>query len=174
LKTEGQININGTVYTASGMGWMDHEFSTASLQPEIEGWDWFSLQLDSNEELMIYILRQADGKPHPASSGTLVKANGEAQHLTAEEFNIKVLTYWRSPNSKGLYPARWQLTVPSLKTNLTIVPNLADQEMLTPDSTNVTYWEGSVDITGKTAGVSVNGRGYVELTGYAEKFSTLK
>ena len=174
LKTEGHISINGSSYAVTGTGWMDHEFSTASLQPGIEGWDWFSLQLDNNEELMIYILRQADGEPHPASSGTFVKANGEVRHLTVADFNVKTLTYWRSPNTEALYPSRWHIKVSSLNTNLTIVPNMDDQEMLTPDSTNVTYWEGSVGIAGETSGVSVNGRGYVELTGYTETFTRLK
>jgi predicted secreted hydrolase len=174
LKTDGHIKINGRVHAVTGMGWMDHEFSTASLQPGIEGWDWFSLQLDNNEELMIYILRQADGELHPASSGTFVKANGEVRHLTAADFNIKVLSYWRSPNTEAIYPSQWHLIVSLYNTRLTIVSKMDDQEMLTPDSTNITYWEGSVAITGKTSGVSVTGRGYAELTGYAEKFTRLK
>jgi predicted secreted hydrolase len=174
LKTEGRIKINEQDVTVSGTSWMDHEFSTASLQPGIDGWDWFSLQLDSNEELMIYILRQTDGTPHPASSGTIVQSDGATHHLSFTDFHIDVLAYWRSPHSNGLYPARWQLTVPSKRAILTVIPNLADQEMRTPDSTNVTYWEGSVSVTGQTAGAQVKGEGYVELTGYAEKFTHLR
>ncbi|MCA9480321.1 MAG: hypothetical protein KC545_08175, partial [Nitrospira sp.] len=34
-------------------------------------------------------------------------------------------------------------------------------------STGVTYWEGAVDVTGTWQGRPVDGRGYVELTGYA-------
>ena len=30
------------------------------------------------------------------------------------------------------------------------------------------YWEGAVDVTGTRDGASIGGRGYVELTGYAE------
>ena len=114
------------------------------------------------------------GVVHPASSGTLVKTNGEVHHLSAADFQVNVLRYWQSPKTDALYPSQWHLTVPSFGTSLTIVPNLADQEMLTPDSTNVTYWEGSVALTGKTTGVRVNGRGYVELTGYAGELNTLR
>jgi predicted secreted hydrolase len=32
----------------------------------------------------------------------------------------------------------------------------------------VRYWEGAVDIEGERGGSPVEGRGYVELTGYAE------
>ena len=47
-------------------------------------------------------------------------------------------------------------------------PNMADQEIQTPGSTRVTYWEGSVRAEGSGAqGRAVTGEGYVELTGYA-------
>ena len=174
LKSKGRLKINEQEYVVRGTGWMDHEFSTASLQEGIEGWDWFSLQLDSNKELMIYILRQSDGRPHPASSGTIVGANGETRHLSHADFHMAVSAHWRSPHSGGVYPARWQLSVPAEKITLSIVPNLADQEMRTPGSTDVTYWEGSVSVTGKIAGVGTSGKGYVELTGYAGILENLR
>jgi predicted secreted hydrolase len=52
--------------------------------------------------------------------------------------------------------------------DLLIVPNHADQELLTPESTRVTYWEGSVDASGTMHQQPLNGKGYVELTGYAQ------
>ena len=174
LKAKGRLMMNEREYAVRGTGWMDHEFSTAPLQAGIEGWDWFSLQLDKNKELMIYILRQSDGRPHPASSGTLVGADGLARHLSVADFHVAVLAHWRSPHSNGVYPARWQLSVPVAETSLSIVPNLADQEMRTPGSTGVTYWEGSVSVTGQSSGDRVSGKGYVELTGYAQTFKELR
>ena len=43
-------------------------------------------------------------------------------------------------------------------------PWMADQEVNFPA---VTYWEGAVRFEGTCAGKSVNGNGYIELTGYA-------
>jgi predicted secreted hydrolase len=57
-----------------------------------------------------------------------------------------------------------------LNLRLRLESNLADQEMTTPESTGVTYWEGSVSATGTIGGESVDGFGYAELTGYGEKF----
>jgi predicted secreted hydrolase len=45
---------------------------------------------------------------------------------------------------------------------------MPDQEMRTPQSTNVTYWEGSVSVSGTIDRQRVKGQGYVELTGYAK------
>ena len=56
--------------------------------------------------------------------------------------------------------------------DLMIAPNLSDQEMITQQSTGVTYWEGSVSVRGIKNGRQINGHGYVELTGYAEAFDT--
>ena len=76
---------------------------------------------------------------------------------------IEVLDTWDSPRG-GRYPGRWRLTVPSLELAATIVPVLADQEL----STAVRYWEGAVDIDASRGGKAIRGRGYVELTGYAD------
>ena len=170
LKTEGTIRLHDRELAVSGLSWMDHEFSTAALQPGIVGWDWFSLQLDNGTELMLYRLRQEDGQPNPASSGTLVNADETKRQLSADDVKLTVLEYWQSPRSGGRYPAAWLVTVPSAELSLSIVPNLADQEMRTPGSTAVTYWEGSVSVTGEMARRPVKGKGYVELTGYAQAF----
>jgi predicted secreted hydrolase len=47
---------------------------------------------------------------------------------------------------------------------------MANQELATRRSTQVTYWEGAVQISGTAEGRAVTGQGYVELTGYAEQF----
>jgi predicted secreted hydrolase len=45
---------------------------------------------------------------------------------------------------------------------LTITPYLADQEMDFASR----YWGGAVQVSGQADGRSLNGSGYVELTGY--------
>ena len=36
---------------------MDHEFGPMGLFKSQIGWDWFSIQLDNNTELMIYLVK---------------------------------------------------------------------------------------------------------------------
>ena len=55
---------------------MDHEWSTSALGEEQAGWDWFSIQLDDDTELMLFQLRRADGSVDGFSSGTLIAADG--------------------------------------------------------------------------------------------------
>ena len=54
---------------------------------------------------------------------------------------------------------------------LQLTAALDNQEMITTGSTGVTYWEGSVTVNGQASGVPVTGRGYMELTGYADPYA---
>jgi predicted secreted hydrolase len=170
LETNGQVTLAGKTFAVNGLSWMDHEFSTAPLEPGLVGWDWFGLQLSDNTELMIYLLRQKDGGFNPASSGTYIRSNGKTKHLFGHDIEVTVTDTWNSPNSGAVYPARWRLRIPSPALDLIIAPNLADQEMKTKESIGVTYWEGSVSVRGIKTGRQINGQGYVELTGYAKAF----
>jgi predicted secreted hydrolase len=167
------VTLAKKTFAVSGLSWMDHEFSTAPLESGLVGWDWFSLQLSDNTEIMIYFLRQKNGTYHPASSGTYVQSNGKTRHLPRHDIQMTVTDTWNSPDSGAVYPARWRLRTPSPAMDLMISPNLADQEMRTQKSTGVTYWEGSVSVRGIKKGRQINGHGYVELTGYAEAFESL-
>jgi predicted secreted hydrolase len=173
LDARGTVAIGGQQFQVNGLAWMDHEFSSSPLDPDLAGWDWLSLQLSNNSELMIYLLRRSDGTYSSASSGTFVDPEGRAAHLDREDFSVEVLDHWKSPRSRARYPSRWRVTVPALQTALTIRPNLEDQEMETPESTRITYWEGSVSVEGTSHGRLVSGNGYVELTGYAGRLEAL-
>src|SRR4029450_12879319 len=97
---------------------MDHEFFTHSLEKNQSGWDWFSLQLDDGSELMLYRLRRKDGSVEPFSSGTYVAPDRRSTHLTIKEYTLEpsrdAADMWTSPQTKGAYPLRWTVRVPSL------------------------------------------------------------
>jgi predicted secreted hydrolase len=46
---------------------------------------------------------------------------------------------------------------------------MAEQELSTTRSTQVTYWEGAIKATGSIQGRAARAQGYMELTGYAER-----
>lgn len=169
LATEGSVTVRGEQLAVTGTSWMDHEFGSADLSRDVVGWDWFSIQLDNDSELMVYRLRRTDGSPDPASSGTLIFADGRSQHLPGNSLRLEPLTFWTSPSSGARYPQRWRLSCTAPELSLELTPLLADQELITRRSTQVTYWEGAVQVTGTWHGTAVSGQGYVEMTGYAER-----
>ncbi len=87
--------------------------------------------------------------------------------LSADDFEMTPLDEWRSPHSGGRYPIRWRVQVPAQGLDVTLSAAMADQELITQETTGVTYWEGSVTARGTRNGNAVQGRGYLEMTGYA-------
>jgi predicted secreted hydrolase len=171
MQTEGELTIGGRKEKVRGLSWMDHEFGSNQLADNQVGWDWFSIQLDNQTELMLYLMRRKDGSVDPYSSGTLVTANGETKHLVLKDFRIEVLDRWKSAKSGANYPVKWKVSIPAEKIELQIDPAFFDQELITNRSTRVTYWEGAVSIKGTFINKQVAGNGYVEMTGYAGKLT---
>jgi predicted secreted hydrolase len=164
LLTARGVVMRGTErHEVRGSAWLDREWGSGALASDQEGWDWFALQLADGSALMFYALRKRGGARDPFSAGTWVEANGRTQSLGSADVEIEALDRWRSPRG-GSYPARWRLRVPTLDLDLELEPVLADQEL----GTTPRYWEGAVDVNGERRGQRLGGRGYVELTGYAQ------
>jgi predicted secreted hydrolase len=163
-QVNGQITIDSQVYDVTGLAWKDHEYGTSALSEEAVGWDWFSIQLDGGQALMFFQIRRSDGQVTPFSSGTFLWADGSTAALDYTEWTLEVQSRWTSPNSGVEYPAGWRIAIPSLELELTGKPMAADQEL----NVSTTYWEGAVAFEGTLAGRVINGKGYVELTGYDE------
>ncbi len=171
MKTEGKVFLKNKEVPVQGISWMDHEFGSSQLREDQVGWDWFSIQLENGIELMFYQMRQKDAKIDPYSSGTIIFRDGTSQHLFLKDFQIDVLDRWKSPKSGATYPSGWKIKILGQNIELTLVPTVKEQELITKQSTRVTYWEGSVKVEGKYRSDSVGGVGYAELTGYAKPFS---
>jgi predicted secreted hydrolase len=167
LSTRGTIFVHGRTLPVTGTSWMDHEFFSGAMAPNLAGWDWFSLQLADGCEVMLYLLRQKDGAVDPASGGSLVDPSGGVRHLNLADFTVKPTGAWTSPHSQTKYPAGWEITIPGAGYRLKLTPTVPDQEIRSPAPAKVTYWEGQVRIEGVRNGAPVAGMGYAELTGYA-------
>jgi predicted secreted hydrolase len=151
----------------SGEAWMDHQWGNF-LSLGGGGWDWFSIQLNNNTEMMLYLIRDASGKTISSYVG-YIGPQAESFLLPASVLKVTVLNHWRSPVSGANYPSGWRLEIrdAQLQASLTLLPELRDQELVAYQSTGNSYWEGAVSIQGQSAGQIVKGEGYVELTGYA-------
>lgn len=161
LKTNGKIILDGKEFSVEGSSWMDREWSTSALSENQKGWDWFALQFDDNTEIMYYQMRKNDGSPDVFSKGVLVDESGKSQLIKKDDVILTVKDNWLSPTEEK-YPSGWRLQIPEKEIDLNITPAVKNQLM----NVAVRYWEGSVEIKGTRSGSIINGRGYVELTGY--------
>jgi len=166
MPTRGTITLDGVTHEVEGASWMDHEFGSSFLEEDQAGWDWLSIQLDEDVELMVYQLRKRDGSRDPHSSGTFVGRDGTSTRLQASDYALTPGRTWRSPGSGATYPVEWRVEVPSLQLTLDVHAAFDAQEMRTEETTTVTYWEGAIEVKGTRAGRPISGRGYLEMTGY--------
>jgi predicted secreted hydrolase len=161
LMVSGGLEIGGARHEVTGTAWMDHEWFTNQLAKGQVGWDWLSVQLDDQTELMLFQLRRADGSIDPHSAGTYVDRQGQSRHLTKSDFSLTPVDFWTSPVTRARYPIHWRISVPSLGMSLDVHATVDAQELVSGDQTGPSYWEGAVTYTGSATGI-----GYIEMTGY--------
>ena len=180
MSVSGTLMVDGQAKTIKdGITWFDHQWG--NFIPLAGGWDWFSLQLQDNSQVMVYYLRDADNKLVdlfgtyvPPCATTCQPANDQVAKsvdLQRSDFVIQPAGQWTSPTNGGVYPSGWDIQIKSANVpalSLKISPLLANQELTTTASTGVIYWEGACQVSGTKDGQPLNGQAYVELTGYAK------
>ncbi|TMC96109.1 MAG: hypothetical protein E6J22_02170, partial [Chloroflexi bacterium] len=167
MALSGTLVDHNQLLQVTGEAWMDHQWGNF-LSFGSGGWDWFSIQLNNNTEMMIYLIRDADGKIGATYAG-LTGTDSNERLLPPNALHVRILNHWTSQATGAIYPSGWQIEIndPRLYTSLTLTPELQNQELVVYQSTGNAYWEGAVTIRGHSAGTQVQGEGYVELTGYA-------
>jgi len=162
MAVKGDIHVAGQTHSVTGQAWFDREWSSHALDQQQIGWDWFSLQLSDHRELMYYQLRNQQGQASTHSQGVLIGRDGQRElTLKPEDIILTPVSYWRSPKGQR-YPVVWTLAVPKANITLHIKAMLNEQTF----TGIVNYWEGAVAVSGEMAGKTIQGVGYVELTGY--------
>ncbi len=162
LAVTGALTRNGRPEPVTGEAWLDHEWSSAYLDPESVGWDWLGLNLDDGGALMAFRIRDAKGQARWAG-GSLRSPDGRVLILEPGEVDFVAGRTWRSPHTGIRWPVEWRVRARSLEFGLR--PLLDDQESDSRLTTGAVYWEGAVTAMGPAGRL---GRGYLELTGYGE------
>lgn len=146
----------------SGTAWLDHEWSSTLLAANAVGWDWLGANLADGSALMAFRIRSGDEHTMWAHAA-LRDRDGRITTFSANQVDFMPVRTWRSPRTNTSYPVSMTLRTGSLNWNLT--PLMDDQELDSRQSTGAVYWEGAVRLNRGGAEV---GRGYLELTGYAD------
>ncbi len=162
LAADGKLTREGELVEVSGLAWLDREWGSSQLSPDLSGWDWFALQLDDGRDLMVYRLRRDDGTASPFSAGVLVDPDGSYQTLQKHDFTARPQRWWTDQQGAS-WPVEWQLKLPLAELSMT-VEAVFDEQLFTG---SVVYWEGAVDVLDTASGVTL-GKGYLELSGYAD------
>lgn len=153
FKASGRISIGDKPVEVTGLAWMDREWSSQPLGPDQTGWDWFSLHLNSGEKLMLYRLRQQDGRNDLL--GNWIAPDGRSAEIASAGNSITPVVVTDVAGRK--VPTAWRVAIPARGFAI-------ETSALNPKSwmgTSFPYWEGPISFTGSHAGL-----GYLEMTGY--------
>ena len=71
--------LDGRALDVTGTAWFDHQWGDF-ISVGGGGWDWFAVELDDGTDLMLSLVRSADGA-YPLVYGTLVDRSGAARPL---------------------------------------------------------------------------------------------
>jgi predicted secreted hydrolase len=150
---KGSITIDDRPVEVTGQAWLDREWSTQPLAPDQSGWDWLSLHFNGGDKLMLYRMRQTDGRHY--GSGKWIAPDGSAELLASTDIAMTPLVFTEIEARK--IPAAWRIEIPRRALAIECTPLNARSWM----GTSFPYWEGPISFRGSHAGL-----GYLEMTGY--------
>lgn len=165
LKTEGRIKIKNRWLEVTGKSWMDHQWANTSYSKN--RWDWFSIQLDDNTEIVCFMYDDGRTKTYLAD---ISYPNNRQEHHEEVEI-IPLAKSWVSSKSKAVYPLSWQIKIPARNLELNLTAKIDNQEMLFG---SINYWEGPLRVSGRFGDKNVSGLGFMELVGYPSEYSNAK
>jgi predicted secreted hydrolase len=149
----------------SGLGWLDHEWTSTLLPAQAAGWDWVGFNLDDGSALTAFRIRRAGAgdrdEPWFAYASLRTAALG-VQTFAPAQVRFETLQTWTSPRTRASYPVAQRIQVGSRRFETR--PLMSDQEFDARTGGGFAYWEGASDLL---EGGRAVGRGYLELTGYA-------
>ncbi len=162
LITEGEIKVNNRWIPVTGKSWMDHQWSNAQYSKN--AWDWFSVQLDNNTEVVCFMYQDENQTTYVAD---IAYADDRQEHYKKIEI-IKTGKYWTSPKSKAVYPTSFTIKIPEKNIELRVTAVIENGEMLFG---SINYWEGSIRVEGSFGSEKVAGVGFMELVGYPSEYN---
>ena len=163
LAVRARLTRDGSSEQRSGIGWLDHEWSSTLLPNNAAGWDWIGMNLDDGSALTAFSIRQQGTGNVPAlhAYASIRPRGGSVQTFDARRVHFSTLAEWTSPATRATWPVAREVRVGD-RTFVT-QPMMNDQELDSRFTTGAVYWEGASRLieNGKPIG-----RGYLEMTGY--------
>lgn len=139
VEAKGELVINGSKKKVAGIEWIDRQWLGLSFAANLNYYyDWWALQLDNNEEAIMFRIKDFETNAIAMSWLEINHADGKREHVDAFELSD--------------LPAGWKLSAPSAGWELKIVPACKGQET----------WQ-SCDISGTIHGKAVSGFAAAEL-----------
>jgi predicted secreted hydrolase len=148
-----------------GVGWMDHQWG--NIPTEAVSWEWLSIQLDDNREIMVADV-WVDGIEQGSFSGGLNYVGASCNQEVWPNYEMTPLAFWTDPQSGREFAVKWRVTLnePTRQVDL-VVDRRIDQSVMRLgifDLLPLCFWEGPCTVSGTINGQSVSGTAFAEVT----------
>jgi predicted secreted hydrolase len=163
IRVKGQIELSGATIDVEGMGWMDHQWMDFIPAAVIRSYEWFSIQLDNNTEIVFWQAIRNNGS---IVSRPLTIIFPDNSVFYTDDFLLQRMQSWVSPGSGCEYGILWRVQEDSQSLDLEIKAAYPEQEIKIPVALPGFYpafWEGRTTVSGQLSGRTVSGIGYTEL-----------
>jgi predicted secreted hydrolase len=183
LIVTGSIMIHGIAEEVTGYAWIDHQWGNffEKNQPPYGlslTYEWFSIQLDDNRELMVADTwdRVTGEKNDQSFTGGMNLLNSDGCSELLKDYTITPQASWNDTIDHRFYSSKWHITETSKSIDLIVTPVFLDQVMRVKENypllqrlleelfPGACFWEGICTVSGTINGFSVSGKAYVELT----------
>jgi predicted secreted hydrolase len=163
MDVSGTIGVHGQEETVTGLGWIDHQWGSFLDDPV--SWEWFSIQLDDDREIMAADV-WVNGQPVGSYSDGMNLYDGQCSLDVLPDYDITPYQWWTDPVSGKTYATAWTVEEPIGEVYLDVVAEFPEHAIHLPDISPPppTFWEGPCTVTGTIEGEPVSGRAYAELT----------
>ncbi len=160
LQVEGEIGFAGKTVSVTGIGWMDHQWMDSM---EARGWNWFSVQLDDDTEIIFWEVLNPMGSVRSRDL-TMMFPDESIYHTV--DIELEMLESWVSSETGEEYGVLWRVQEQSHDLDLEIAARYDEQEVLLfreRPALAWEFWEGATTISGQLDGEAFSGVGYAEL-----------
>ena len=142
-----------------GTGFLKHQWGRL-YDPNVDGFEWFSMDLPSGPSLSIGWLLQGPVRGAAGSLAWLSQDGGEPLSIPAGELRITPTRFWRSPRSRASWPVAWRIEGPNVA--LEIEAEAPDQELWVFP---VSIYAGAARARGTLYGEEVDQSAFIEQVG---------
>lgn len=160
LRTEGRWEDGRAVRWVEGESFYKHQWGRL-YDPAMDGFQWFSLDLDADRSLVVAWLQDDGMTGVPGSMAWVAdKPQGRLTPLPTGDVRVQVTRTWKSPRSGSPWPVAWHLTGPGLDLE---IESLTDNQELWVFPAPV--YTGPATARGTFYGVPVETVAFVEQVG---------
>lgn len=163
LQAAGTLVTGEQPTAVTGTFTLQHAWGELPLPGGPVARDRFTLHLDDGRELFLLRTHRVGEVPASSVTGLLVDAGGDGTTLSDGDIELVPGGEWVSGTGDTRYPVSWTLRIPSENIEATMTP-YANHEQATTWAQRV--WAGAVRVRGAGNGRALEGRGFMQLSGY--------